>query len=115
MADKTYTGNSIEQDIKVTDGNVTLNKDEDYTVSYSNNINVGTAEITISGLGYYEGSIKKAFNIMSKKNDNVISKPDNTNNNNDNTNDDTNDDADDDSDYVFGVDDNEDNNTAKKK
>ena len=115
VADKTYTGNSIEQDIKVTDGNVTLNKDEDYTVSYSNNINVGTAEITISGLGYYEGSIKKAFNIMSKKNDNVISKPDNTNNNNDNTNDDTNDDADDDSDYVFGVDDNEDNNTAKKK
>ena len=114
VADKTYTGNSIEQDIKVTDGNVTLNKDEDYTVSYSNNINVGTAEITISGLGYYEGSIKKAFNIMSKKNDNVISKPDNTNNNNDNTNDDTNDDADDDSDYVFGVDDNEDNNTAKK-
>lgn len=114
VADKTYTGNSIEQDIKVTDGNVTLNKDEDYTVSYSNNINVGTAEITISGLGYYEGSIKKAFNIMSKKNDNVISKPDNTNNNNDNTNDDTNDDADDDSDYIFGVDDNEDNNTAKK-
>ena len=114
VADKTYTGNSIEQDIKVTDGNVTLNKDEDYTVSYSNNINVGTAEITISGLGYYEGSIKKAFNIMSKKNDNVISKPDNTNNNNDNTNDDTNDDADDDRDYVFGVDDNEDNNTAKK-
>ena len=114
VADKTYTGNSIEQDIKVTDGNVTLNKDEDYTVSYSNNINVGTAEITISGLGYYEGSIKKAFNIMSKKNDNVISKPDNTKNNNDNTNDDTNDDADDDSDYVFGVDDNEDNNTAKK-
>ena len=114
VADKTYTGNSIEQDIKVTDGNVTLNKDEDYTVSYSNNINVGTAEITISGLGYYEGSIKKAFNIMSKKNDNVISKPDNTNNNNDNTNDDTNDDADDDSDYVFGVDDNEDDNTAKK-
>ncbi len=114
VADKTYTGNSIEQDIKVTDGNVTLNKDEDYTVSYSNNINVGTAEITISGLGYYEGSIKKAFNIMSKKNDNVISKPDNTNDNNDNTNDDTNDDTDDDSDYVFGVDDNEDNNTAKK-
>ena len=64
VADKTYTGNSIEQDIKVTDGNVTLNKDEDYTVSYSNNINVGTAEITISGLGYYEGSIKKAFNFF---------------------------------------------------
>lgn len=72
------------------DGNVTLNEDEDYIVSYSDNVNVGTAEMTIFGIGYYEGSLKKAFKIISNKNDNYVtddSANDNANNNkNDNIN-----------------------------
>ena len=87
------------------DGNVTLNEDEDYIVSYSDNVNVGTAEMTIFGIGYYEGSLKKAFKIISNKNDNYVTddsandnannnkneninnnKSDNTNNKSDNTN-----------------------------
>lgn len=72
------------------DGNVTLNEDKDYIVSYSDNVNVGTAEMTIFGIGYYEGSLKKAFKIISNKNDNYVtddSANDNANNNkNDNIN-----------------------------
>lgn len=87
------------------DGNVTLNEDEDYIVSYSDNVNVGTAEMTIFGIDYYEGSLKKAFKIISNKNDNYVTddsandnannnkneninnnKSDNTNNKSDNTN-----------------------------
>lgn len=90
VEDKAYTGDSVEQNIKVTDGNVTLNEDEDYIVSYSDNVNVGTAEMTIFGIGYYEGSLKKAFKIISNKNDNYVtddSANDNANNNkNDNIN-----------------------------
>ena len=90
VEDKAYTGGSVEQNIKVTDGNVTLNEDEDYIVSYSDNVNVGTAEMTIFGIGYYEGSLKKAFKIISNKNDNYVtddSANDNANNNkNDNIN-----------------------------
>lgn len=90
VEDKAYTGDSVEQNIKVTDGNVTLNEDEDYIVSYSDNVNVGTAEMTIFGISYYEGSLKKAFKIISNKNDNYItddSANDNANNNkNDNIN-----------------------------
>lgn len=84
VEDKAYTGDSVEQNIKVTDGNVTLNEDEDYIVSYSDNVNVGTAEMTIFGIGYYEGSLKKAFKIISNKNDNYVtddSANDNANNN----------------------------------
>ena len=90
VEDKAYTGDLVEQNIKVTDGNVTLNEDEDYIVSYSDNVNVGTAEMTIFGIGYYEGSLKKAFKIISNKNDNYVtddSANDNANNNkNDNIN-----------------------------
>ena len=38
----------------------------DYEVAYSNNINVGTATITITGKGNYTGTITKIFNILPK-------------------------------------------------
>ena len=43
-------------------GNV-LKKDADYTVSYSNNVNAGTAKIVISGKGSYSGSVARTFKI----------------------------------------------------
>lgn len=43
-------------------GNV-LKKDADYTVSYSNNVNAGTAKIIISGKGSYSGSVARTFKI----------------------------------------------------
>jgi len=41
-----------------------LVKDVDYTVSYKNNVNVGTAVVTVTGTGeFYAGSIDKNFEI----------------------------------------------------
>ena len=40
-----------------------LVKDTDYRVSYENNVKVGTATVTILGIGKYTGRIKKQFKI----------------------------------------------------
>lgn len=37
---------------------------EDYTVSYSNNVNAGTAVVTVTGQGSYTGTIEKTFEIQ---------------------------------------------------
>lgn len=44
-------------------GTVILRKDTDYTASYSNNINAGTATVQIQGLGNYTGIVEKTFSI----------------------------------------------------
>lgn len=41
-------------------------KNADYTVSYSNNINAGTATVTIMGIGFYEGTTGTTFQITSR-------------------------------------------------
>lgn len=41
-----------------------LTEDEDYVVTYENNINVGTATATFTGIGNYTGSFTKNFNIV---------------------------------------------------
>jgi hypothetical protein len=38
-------------------------KDTDYTVAYSDNVNAGTAKVTITGKGGYTGSKEKNFTI----------------------------------------------------
>ena len=45
--------------------NKVLKEGEDYSGSYQNNINVGTATVTFTGIGYYSGSITKTFKISS--------------------------------------------------
>lgn len=42
-------------------------KDTDYTLSYSNNTNVGTATVTITGKGNFNGSTQLSFEIVYKK------------------------------------------------
>ncbi len=68
IAAQTYTGKNITPAVKVTYGKETLVKDKDYTVSYSNNKNIGTAKVTITGKGIYEKSVTKNFTITVKKN-----------------------------------------------
>lgn len=67
IPDQTYTGNAITPSVTVTDGNKTLVKDTDYTVSYSNNINAGTATVTITGKGNYTGTKTVNFTIVKKE------------------------------------------------
>lgn len=65
-----YTGKAVEPEVTVTDGANTLVKGTDYTVAYSNNINVTTTEskavADISGTGNYKGSVKATFDIAKK-------------------------------------------------
>lgn len=44
-----------------------LTAGKDYRVSYKNNINPGTATVTITGIGDYTGSVSKAFTIKEKE------------------------------------------------
>ena len=44
-------------------GESELEKDSDYTVTYSGNYSAGKAIITIKGMGWYTGTVKKSFRI----------------------------------------------------
>ncbi len=64
LQDKTYTGKALTQSITVKVGTKTLKNGTDYTVSYSNNIKVGTAKLTIKAKSsIYGGSKTVSFNI----------------------------------------------------
>ena len=58
-----YDGKAKTPSVTVKVGGKTLKKDTDYTVSYSNNIKVGTAKVTITGKGNYTGTISKTYSI----------------------------------------------------
>ncbi len=60
---QTYTGSAIEPEVVVTDGETTLTLGTDYTVAYSDNINAGTAKVTVTGIGNYTEIVEKTFTI----------------------------------------------------
>ena len=64
---KVYTGKAITQNLVIKDRGKILTDGKDYTVSYMNNINVGTASITIRGIGSYKGSDTETFMILPGK------------------------------------------------
>ncbi|SEF47344.1 Lipase (class 3) [Eubacterium ruminantium] len=63
-----YTGSRLKTAVKViynTGANsITLEKGKDYTVTYSDNLNVGTAKITVKGIGNYAGEKVLYFKIV---------------------------------------------------
>lgn len=59
----TYTGSAKKPNVTVKDGDYTLVEGKDYTVTYSNNTNAGTATVTVTGKGNYTGSASKNFTI----------------------------------------------------
>ena len=63
----TYTGNGITPVPKVTYKNDKLKKDSDYNIYYKDNVNVGTATVTLVGLGKYTGSTTATFSIIKGK------------------------------------------------
>lgn len=64
IGDQTYTGSAITPSPTVSYGSKTLKKGTDYTLSYSNNTAIGTATITITGIGNYAGTKKITFKIV---------------------------------------------------
>ena len=68
IANKQYTGKDITPNPVLKSGKYTLVKGTDYTISYANNTNVGTAKITITGKGSYYGTRTIRFNIVKATN-----------------------------------------------
>ena len=67
----TYDGGPWEPTVTVKDGYTTLIKKTDYTVSYSNNTNAGTATVTITGKGNYTGTKTTNFTINARSASNM--------------------------------------------
>lgn len=63
IADQTYSGSAKKPTVKVMYTGTTLKKNVDYTVSYFNNTNAGTATIKITGKRNFHGSFTKTFKI----------------------------------------------------
>lgn len=60
---QTYTGSAVKPTPTVKLGGVTLKKGVDYTIAYSNNKRVGTAKLTIKGIGSFTGQKTISFKI----------------------------------------------------
>ena len=67
ISTKAFTGKNITQSITVKYNGKTLKNGTDYTVSYSNNKNIGTATVKVTGKGSYAGTITKTFKINPAK------------------------------------------------
>ena len=58
-----YTGNAIQPEVKVVCNGKVLVKGTDYRVIYKDNQDIGTAEVTVHGIGEYIGNITIRFQI----------------------------------------------------
>lgn len=61
------TGKAITPEVVVTYKAKKLQKDTDYIVSYTNNVNPGTATIKVTGINKYRGYKTVSFNIKEKQ------------------------------------------------
>lgn len=59
----TYNGKAKTPYATLLFNNKALKKDVDYTVTYSDNIEIGQATVTVTGIGNYKGELKAAFAI----------------------------------------------------
>ena len=60
-----YTGSARTVGVTVTWEGATLTVNTDYTLAYSNNVNIGPATVTVTGMGQFAGSVTKTFQIVS--------------------------------------------------
>lgn len=65
VANVTYNANEQKPNVTVKDKdrNVNLAKNKDYTVTYQNNVNAGTASVIITGINNYTGTAMQSFAI----------------------------------------------------
>ena len=64
ISDASYTGSAIEPDVLVRFNGKTLVKGKDYDLSYSDNVEVGTARVTVTGKGNFNGKREMTFKIV---------------------------------------------------
>ncbi len=61
---ETYDGTELKPEIEVYFGTELLTEGVDYTISLENNVNAGTATVTVIGMGLYEGERSYNFTIL---------------------------------------------------
>ena len=61
-----YTGEALTPGVIVESGNTVLTEGTDYTVSYRNNVDVGIADIIVTGIGKYDGTQTVNFVIEAR-------------------------------------------------
>lgn len=64
ILDQVYTGKQIRPSVKLRYKGAVLREGKHYTLSYSKNRKIGTAVITVRGLGNYTGTKKLTFQIV---------------------------------------------------
>lgn len=77
-----YTGEKIEPKISLEYNNIKLKQNIDYSISYTDNIEIGEGNINIKGINNFCGEKKYSFNIQSM---NIENNKNNIENQNDNT------------------------------
>ena len=60
----TFNGTELKPTVTVKDGNTTLVENTDYTLAFTNNVNVGTATVTATGIGNYSGTKTATYAII---------------------------------------------------
>ena len=65
--DYVYDGTAKTPDTACADGVPSIITDNDFTVSYSDNVNAGTAKATFTGKGNYTGTVEEEFEIKKAK------------------------------------------------
>lgn len=63
ITDQTYCGKEIKPEIKAVYGSDILEEGKDYTITYTNNVDAGTATVTLQGKREFDGTIKETFKI----------------------------------------------------
>lgn len=61
-----FNGTKIKPEYSVIYDGQVLEKDRDYTESYTSNITAGTAKLTVTGIGNYIGTLEKEFSITKR-------------------------------------------------
>ena len=67
ISDYVHTGSAIEPDVTVKYGDNILTKGVDYKVTYTDNVELGIAGVTLTGMGEYGGTITKNFAILPRE------------------------------------------------
>lgn len=67
IPEQVYTGRAVKPDVAVYDAAMRLTLNKDYTVTYKNNVNAGTASVIVKGRGNYGETIESDFVIKSRE------------------------------------------------
>lgn len=75
VGDRTHTGREIRPEPKLRFGGATLVQGTDYALSYSNNVRLGRATITIAGKGNFSGTRELSFRIIEAPEEPLANEP----------------------------------------